>query len=194
MSEVDLKVTEDLTTSYPSYYAVKEYGSSGSHEHIHVYVQGSDLQRQDNVRNRWKKVWNGDGEAPRPFLMVVPVKDRNRLIGQYLQKDQNVEVLWSTLEDSEIETLRASYKQAPLEAGKVVGRQITFSVAADRIIAFAKANDRPLDSKFAVESCIEEMYAAGFRMSGTLRQIRTIWMEIRMIQRQRLNGDLASDM
>lgn len=178
---VDLKVTETLTTCYSEYHAVLEHGSDGTHPHLHIYVKGDKPERQDNVRNRWKRQLAYPATEKR-FLTVVKCNDRNQLIGAYLQKEETSEVLWTTITQEELTNLAESYKKINEKKNKKVpSKHLALTGAADKIILYAKGHDLPMDSYREFGAVIHWMYSDGYRMPYILNKMQLVWAEVQMI-------------
>jgi len=134
--DVDLSVVEMLVVSYPKYYCVRETGLNGGHPHFHAAVWSSKIESQEVIRKRWIKMLKL--EEQKRAVTVKQIDDGNRLIGCYLQKDPDVKVLHSNLEEELLVKLKAMYKKVEGVVGgpKVIRLEIT--TLCDQIIKFSK--------------------------------------------------------
>lgn len=182
--DVDLKVLDTLCTVYAQYYVVREEGSDGTHPHFHAALWGDKVETQAAVRKRW--IRQLDLEDQGRSVVVKMIDDGNRLIGQYLSKDPNVQVLHSNLPDSLVTSLREIYKK--VNDNKKKKKYIVISNLADEIIKHAKATERELRTKEDLCKVVSSMYQSGMRFISGLSRMKSIWVEIQMIQ-----GDVCSD-
>lgn len=184
--QIDESVVRTTVHGYQKYYVVKEYGHNHTHPHLHVCLWGNKQERQDVVRRRWYSLLNLH-DFPHA-IKVSPITDENRLIGQYLQKDDYLEVLESNIPDDQLDTLKKMYQKIPnIRAPK--RKHLTISDVADTIISYSKAHDMPLDSRQQCSNVISKMYQEGFRFLSALSKMRYIWSEIQMISGQTIDAD-----
>jgi len=177
--EIDLVVVEQWSKNYPNYHVVKELGKSGGHPHIHAVLSGDKIESQDVVRKRWKKCIRADPSDLKNGVTVVPVTDKDQLIGGYLSKEQDAEVLWTTVDSHVLEKLRETYAhQTKVIQGASKIRNIPLTCLADRIISFAKENELPIRYRADLQTIISQMYKRGLRFTAGLSRLRIVWAEI----------------
>lgn len=204
-SEVDETSLTSLLKSYENHHAVIEYGKKGSHKHMHIYIEGSVPQRQDNVRRRWQKICP---KGPH-VLKVVPVHDRQKLIERYLDKERGGQLFSTTLQDEFTPKFIqvGEFEGEPLmdtvnigeDVHKMLAEQqrlakpprmkhLTLANAADTIIRYAKQMDKPLETREDLSKIVCAMYASGlYRMPSVLHRMKWVYKEIQMISGQTLD-------
>lgn len=180
-SDIVLAEVESRSTGYLEYHVVMENGSDGDHPHIHAVLKGNCVEKQENVRNRWKSVFSASFRAGGDFriaLKVVPVTDRNRLIGQYLVKEATATVLFSNISAAEIESLKQVYKVAP--KAPAASKTVKILSAPALIKKYAASHDLSLDGRYAILQVIKAMAMEGYNFVGVLGRLKHINWQIKL--------------
>lgn len=183
--QIDEKMVVTLSSCSVSSHVVIEKGSLQNHSHVHAYVEYPKVESQEVVRRRWAKCLPKDVNL-KVALKVVVVTDRDRLIGQYLSKEEEVVILHSSISPDELASLKGAYKKINdiKDKGRLKYKYLTLATSPDVIIAYAKSNDMPLNGQLDFKDVTNSMVRNGFRLTCIMGRLKYVWAEIQVITGQ----------
>jgi len=120
--EVDLEAVHQKVTASHEHHWVREEGLNGDHPHYHIYLKHEEARRSDVVKKSWSKCYDEKGDMPHNWLVVIPVTDKDRLIGGYLNKADS-KVMSTTFTEEQLKGLRDVHKVVAAKQGKRVKRK-----------------------------------------------------------------------
>lgn len=115
---------------YPKDLIIKEFGSTGNHPHLNIVWSDSLTKRTQDLTHFLKKHMakaNLPGLDSPVLVLTRKITDINTLIGGYLQKEENFEVLYNSGK-YDLEKLREKY-----------GRKLTNKYHWKGIVSFSTA-------------------------------------------------------
>jgi len=176
IEDVPLDVVHTLTTCNQKYYAVLEHGKDHAHPHIHVAIWTDTEVRQDVVRRKW--ISRLKLQDQNRSVVVKPMTDATRLIGQYLQKEDEFQLLWSNIPPDDVQDMVNRCGKTP-KPQKL--KHIPNSVLPDTIFQYSLDHNHQLQTPDGMMYVISRMYQDGYRFSSAMRSLKYVWSELQMI-------------
>lgn len=181
ISDIDFQKVESLSKGYPEYFVVRELGPNKDHPHIHAYLGGNEVTSQENIRNRWKRVFTTDVEL-RYALCVKPAGNRDQLIGYYLTKEKDdAIVLWSNIAPEEVISLKAAYAHIT-EARRNPNTKITkctLSKFPRQVIEYAESHGMNVESRDNFKIVLESMIRDGYDFINLANRMKYVYTWVR---------------
>lgn len=177
-SDIDQKVVALQSQVYVEYHVIKEYGSDGSHPHVHAYLSGNVVESQEVVRRRWMKCLPANTQFV-VALKVVKCTDRDRLIGAYMSKDAKVEILYSNLSNEVLDSLKAEYAHInKAKANPSKWKYPKLDSMPDVMEKYCEARGMTMTTHAEFKDVLRSMMANGYNLINILGRMKYVWSQI----------------
>ncbi|MEO5351316.1 MAG: hypothetical protein H7836_16990 [Magnetococcus sp. YQC-3] len=185
-SDVVVQEFKDRITLYDTAYKqfiersllILEYGIHGDNPHFNYVVEYKTVKDVSNVRKAMKKIYKEGEEISKNTLVCQSVVDVNSLIGGYLQKEAEKQLIFNNGYD----LVQAQSKAKKIIQVKELKKKIKVykDIASDIIIQYADQNDLEMQNDGVNSVCyvVRQMIKNNYDFSAVYGCMSAIYAEV----------------